>query len=132
VSFQDFCAVLVAHTPNLVAGVLHLPLQHHHLQQQQQHVLRYSTLPRASAQQASSADSYDDDEDETDNAAATSSSSSSGPAAKAPQQEKPLRVERLLANLGYGKRQECAVMLKRRRVVYADSGKPAKVSGGSG
>jgi hypothetical protein len=129
--------VLVAHI-HLLTGAPHVPLQHqHHIkqqqqQQQQQHVLGYSTLPRASPQQASTADSYDDDDEgkaSSDNTASTtSSSSSSGPAAKAQQLEKPLRVERLLANLGYGKRQECAVMLKRRRVVYADSGKPAKVS----
>uniref|UniRef100_A0A383VHA8 Pseudouridine synthase RsuA/RluA-like domain-containing protein n=1 Tax=Tetradesmus obliquus TaxID=3088 RepID=A0A383VHA8_TETOB len=95
---------------------------------------RYSTLTRSSSQQASTADSDDEDESEDATPAASSSSSSSsssdGPTAAAaakPQPEKPLRVERLLANLGYGKRQECALMLKRRRVVYADSGKPAKV-----
>ncbi|WIA11802.1 hypothetical protein OEZ85_011894 [Tetradesmus obliquus] len=91
---------------------------------------RYSTLTRSSQQQASTADS--DDEEESEDATPAASSSSDGPAAAAaaaakPQPEKPLRAERLLANLGYGKRQECALMLKRRRVVYADSGKPAKV-----
>jgi hypothetical protein len=40
---------------------------------------------------------------------------------------KPLRVERLLANLGYGKRKECTVMIKRKQLVYADTGQPAKV-----
>jgi hypothetical protein len=42
---------------------------------------------------------------------------------------KPLRVERLLANLGYGKRQECAALVKRGRVTLVDSGRPAKVRG---
>jgi hypothetical protein len=41
---------------------------------------------------------------------------------------KPLRVERLLANLGYGKRKECTVMIKRKQLVFADTGQPAKVS----
>jgi hypothetical protein len=40
---------------------------------------------------------------------------------------RPLRVERLLANLGYGKRQECAALIKRGRVTYAATGAPAKV-----
>lgn len=40
---------------------------------------------------------------------------------------KPLRVERLLANLGYGKRKECTVMIKRKKLVFADTGQPAKV-----
>lgn len=40
---------------------------------------------------------------------------------------KPLRVERLLANLGYGKRKECTVMIKRQQLVYAATGQPAKV-----
>lgn len=40
---------------------------------------------------------------------------------------KPLRVERLLANLGYGKRKECTVMIKRKQLVYADTRQPAKV-----
>jgi hypothetical protein len=49
-------------------------------------------------------------------------------ASGAPQQQgKPLRVERLLANLGYGKRKECSVMIKQRQLTYAESGKPAKV-----
>lgn len=42
---------------------------------------------------------------------------------------KPLRVERLLANLGYGKRQECAALVKRGRVTLAASGKALRVSG---
>jgi hypothetical protein len=110
-------------------------LQQHHPQQQWQHALHHSTsLCSSSQQQASTADS-DDKEDTLADAdasadAASSSSSSSSPIAKL-QPEKPLRVERLLANLGYGKRQECAMMLKRRRVVYADTGKPAKVGDGS-
>lgn len=40
---------------------------------------------------------------------------------------KPLRVERLLANLGYGKRKECTGMIKRKQLVFADTGLPAKV-----
>lgn len=40
---------------------------------------------------------------------------------------KPLRVERLLANLGYGKRKECTAMIKRKQLVWADTGQPAKV-----
>lgn len=40
---------------------------------------------------------------------------------------KPLRVERLLANLGYGKRKECTSMIKRRQLVYVATGLPAKV-----
>ncbi|KAF5832150.1 pseudouridine synthase [Dunaliella salina] len=38
---------------------------------------------------------------------------------------KPVRVERLLANLGYGKRKECQMMVKKRRVLA--KGKPLKV-----
>ena len=45
-----------------------------------------------------------------------------------PQQGKPLRVERLLANLGYGKRKECTAMIKRKQLVYAATGQPAKVN----
>jgi hypothetical protein len=44
------------------------------------------------------------------------------------QQGKPLRVERLLANLGYGKRKECTAMIKRKQLVYAATGQPAKVN----
>jgi hypothetical protein len=40
----------------------------------------------------------------------------------------PLRVERLLANLGYGKRRKCAALIKQGRLVYTDTGAPAKVS----
>jgi hypothetical protein len=40
---------------------------------------------------------------------------------------KPLRVERLLANLGYGKRKECIAMIKRKQLVWAETGQPAKV-----
>lgn len=40
---------------------------------------------------------------------------------------KPLRVERLLANLGYGKRKECTAMIKRKQLVWAETGQPAKV-----
>lgn len=41
---------------------------------------------------------------------------------------KPVRVERLLANLGYGKRKECQAMVRRKRVTRAAGGKPLKVS----
>ncbi|KAI8468519.1 MAG: pseudouridine synthase [Monoraphidium minutum] len=40
---------------------------------------------------------------------------------------KPLRIERLLANLGYGKRQECATLVKRGRVTLAASGSALRV-----
>ncbi|KAG2450498.1 hypothetical protein HYH02_004999 [Chlamydomonas schloesseri] len=36
---------------------------------------------------------------------------------------KPMRVERLLANLGYGKRRECQQMVKKGHVVRKDGGK---------
>jgi len=67
-----------------------------------------------------------DDDAETDED--DDSSSSSPAAAEDESSGKPLRVERLLANLGYGKRQECASLIKRGRVTYAASGNPAKVS----
>jgi hypothetical protein len=111
----------------IAAGVQRLCLHRPHQQQQWQHTLHYSTNIRASPHPTSTADSDDEDTLEDATNAASSSSSSGDPAAAKLQPEKPLRVERLLANLGYGKRQECALMLKRRRVVYADSGKPAKV-----
>ena len=34
-----------------------------------------------------------------------------------------MRVERLLANLGYGKRRECAALVKRGRVTLRNGGK---------
>ena len=39
----------------------------------------------------------------------------------------PLRVERLLANLGYGKRRECATMVKKGQVVFKETGLRPKV-----
>jgi 16S rRNA U516 pseudouridylate synthase RsuA-like enzyme len=41
-------------------------------------------------------------------------------------------VERLLANLGYAKRQECATLVKRGRVTLAASGKALRVGRPSG
>eukprot|EP00775_Hariotina_reticulata_P003328 gene3328-3605_t len=63
----------------------------------------------------SSAAGSDDDDD---NSLQPADSSSLG---------KPLRVERLLANLGYGRRKECMSLVKQKRLLYASSGQPAKV-----
>jgi hypothetical protein len=68
---------------------------------------------RLSAKASRAARSADDDDDSEDSIF---------------QQGKPLRVERLLANLGYGKRKECTVMIKRKQLVYAETGQPAKVN----
>lgn len=67
---------------------------------------------------SSSSNGAGDDEDNDD--------ADDGTAA-AVQPGKPLRVERLLANLGYGKRKECTSMIKRRQLVYVATGLPAKV-----
>lgn len=45
------------------------------------------------------------------------------PAACHAEPGKPLRVERLLANLGYGKRRECQQMVQRGRAVRKDGSK---------
>ncbi|GLC33148.1 hypothetical protein PLESTM_000029900 [Pleodorina starrii] len=58
-------------------------------------------------QAARSAGGEDDDDDDGD----------------APVAGKALRVERLLANLGYGKRRECQVLVKKGRVTTRDGGK---------
>ena len=42
-------------------------------------------------------------------------------------QQKPLRVERLLANLGYRARKECAAMIKRGQLVLSATGQRLKV-----
>lgn len=60
------------------------------------------------------------------NVASSSSASEYTPGSSA---GKPLRVERLLANLGYGNRKEATLMIKRKQLVYADTGQPAKVWG---
>lgn len=40
---------------------------------------------------------------------------------------KPVRVERLLANLGYGTRQECAALIRRGALTFAASGMAARI-----
>ncbi|EFJ43850.1 pseudouridine synthase mitochondrial precursor [Volvox carteri f. nagariensis] len=57
----------------------------------------------------SAADGNDDDGDDDDEGATVAG--------------KALRVERLLANLGYGKRRECQVLVKKGRVTRRDGGK---------
>ncbi|KAF8071056.1 rsuA [Scenedesmus sp. PABB004] len=48
-------------------------------------------------------------------------------AAAAAAADKPVRVERILSNLGHGTRAECAALIRRRRLVLAASGAPARV-----
>lgn len=71
------------------------------------------TRAQISTRSVAAGSAADDEDDEDDQAAAAAG--------------KPLRVERLLANLGYGKRQECAALVKRGKVTLAASGKAAKV-----
>jgi len=71
----------------------------------------------SSSTSGSEIDGDDDDDHDGDNLHADSSSSSG----------KALRVERLLANLGYGRRKECTALVKQKRLVFASSGQPAKV-----
>ena len=42
-----------------------------------------------------------------------------------------MRVERLLANLGYGKRRECATLIKRGAVTNAETGAKFKARAGA-
>jgi hypothetical protein len=78
-------------------------------------------LPPVSASAGKSAGGAEADD------GADSDADGGGGGADADAAGRPLRVERLLANLGYGKRQECAALVKRGRVTFAANGKAAKV-----
>lgn len=96
--------------------------RHHH------HHRQSTTVCRAQRRGGSGSGSDDEDEDDDQDDAAAADDSSNGGTTTAANATKPVRIERLLANLGYGNRRECSTLIKRGRVTLASTGAPLRIA----